>query len=106
MNGLNQMTSEELVKELSYLSFLGYEQYCLYPEDSVEQKRILKTQNLICMWLNLLMDADFEPKFKDIKEEILCYVKQEITQEQARQLKEIELSTKFLNGGIKCTIQA
>jgi hypothetical protein len=52
------------------------------------------------------MDGEKEPRFRPIKDKILAYVKQEIIKEQARQLKEIDLSTKFLNGGIKCTIQA
>lgn len=103
---IENATAEELIKELSWLSYLGYEQYCLYPEGSAEQKQILKAQRVTSNLLNLLLDTEEDDFLKEHKDEILEFVKFELQQEQNNRLKELELSQTFLNGGIKCTIQA
>ena len=106
MNISLECTAEELISELMQLAILSYQQYCLYPENSIEQKQILQAQKLPAKLLILLQEAEESNESTDLKEQYLGYVKGVLIKEQNKRLKELELSQQFLNGEIECKIQA
>ena len=103
---IENATAQDLIDELSCRVGEGFDQYNLYPEDSVEQKQVMAAQRLPLRMLNLLMDTEEDPAFFPLKERVLIYVKNTLLAEQNKRLEELELSQRFLNGGMECTIQA
>lgn len=106
LNNLDNMDYDELLGALTDLIYLIDEQSSPYPVDSPEFLRIFDSGRIVFNWFYLLKEAETEPNLMPKKDEILADVKREIIKEQSRRLKEIELSTKFLKGGMECTIQA
>ena len=103
---IEHVTAEELISKLIQLTISSYQQYQLYPENSIEQKQILRAQRVPAELLILLQKAEECCKSTDLKEATLSYVKDTLIKEQNKRLKELELSQQFLNGEMECKIHA